>query len=279
MKDRAPSSSFSDVDRAVDPQFFVNCLKEQYAKNSVLLLNKARTLALADIRLGHIVLDAGCGTGKDVVQMANLIGDSGHVFGMDFSQEMITAAQAKVAALDLPVTFQQGSIYDLPFEDNFFDRCRADKTFQHLTDPRMAVAELIRVTKPGGKIIIADPDHDSLIIDTPYVEVNHRFTRFRSGAMAQGSIAHQLYNLFKELGLVNVDIEPLTRAYTNYEEKKVSSPYLEEIWLAHKQGVVTKEEAEKWATYLREAIANDRFLCLQTYVITTGFKPASRHSL
>jgi ubiquinone/menaquinone biosynthesis C-methylase UbiE len=273
MKDRSPSSSFSDVDRAVDPQFFVNCLEEQYAKNSALLLNKARTLALADIRSGHLVLDAGCGTGKDVIQMAALVGHSGHVFGMDFSQEMITAAQAKVAALDLPVTFQQGSIYALPFEHNFFDRCRADKTFQHLTDPRTAVAELIRVTKPGSKIIIADPDHDSLIIDTPYADINHRFARFRSSAMAQGSIAHQLYSLFKEFGLVDVGIEPLTRAYPNYEEKKVSSPYLEEIWLAHKQGVVTQEEAEKWAAYLREAIANDRFLCLQTYVITTGLKP------
>jgi hypothetical protein len=91
--------------------------------------------------------------------------------------------------------------------------------------------------------------------------------------MAQGSIAHQLYNLFKEFGLVDVGIETLTRAYTNYEEKKVSSPYLEEIWLANKQGVVTKEEAEKWAAYLREAIENNRFLCLQTYVITMGFKP------
>ena len=273
MNDSSPDSSFSDVDRAVDPQFFVKCLEEQYAKNSALLLNKARTLALADIQLGHVVLDAGCGTGRDVMQMAQLVGPSGHVFGMDSSQKMITAAQAKVAALDLPVTFQQGSIYELPFEDNFFDRCRADKTFQHLSDPRTAVTELIRVTKPGGKIIIADPDHDSLMIDTPYADINHRFTRFRSEAMAQGSVAQQLYNLFKEFGLVDVNIEPLTRAYTNYEEKKVSSPYLEEIWLAHKRGVVTQEEAAKWAAYLQAAIDHNRFLCLQTYVITTGFKP------
>jgi ubiquinone/menaquinone biosynthesis C-methylase UbiE len=177
MNETSRESSFADVDSSVDPQLFVHCLEEQYAKNSLLRLNKAR-----------------------------------------------------------------------------------------------ALEELIRVTKPGGKIIIAEPDHDSLIIDTPFVDVNHRFMRFRSDQMAQGSIAHQLYNMFKELGLESVSIEPLTRAYTNYEEKKVSSPYLEEIWMAQEQGVVTKEEAENWTAYLRDAVENDRFLCLQTYVITTGFK-------
>lgn len=273
MNDKKPSSSFSDVDRSRDPQLFVHCLEEQYAKNSLLRLNKVRTLALADIRLGHLVLDAGCGTGQDVCQMAALVGSSGHVFGMDFSHEMVAAAQANSADLDLPVTFQQGTIYQLDFADNYFDRCRADKTFQHLANPQTALAELIRVTKPGGKIIIADPDHDSLIIDTPYADINHRFTRFRSGAMAQGSIAHQLYNMFKASGLTDVSIEPLTRAYTNYDEKKVSSPYLEEIWLAYKQGVATQAEAEMWSAYLQEAIQHDRFLCLQTYVITTGLKP------
>lgn len=272
MDETPPGNSFSDVDSSADPQLFVRCLEEQYAKNSLLRLNKVRTLELADIQSGHWVLDAGCGTGKDTIQMAALVG-TGHVFGIDFSREMIVTAKTAAATLDLPITFQHGNIYQLEFADNFFDRCRADKTFQHLADPQAAVTELIRVTKPGGKIIIAEPDHDSLIIDTPFIDINHRFMRFRSDQMTQGSIAHQLYNIFKELGLENVGIEPLTRAYTSYEEKRVSSPYLKEIWMAQEAGAVTKEEAESWAAYLREAIESDRFMCLQTYVITTGFKP------
>jgi len=272
LADETPQGSgFSNVDSSDDPQLFVNCLEEQYANNSLLRSNKARTLELADIHLGHFVLDVGCGTGKDSVKMASLVG-TGHVFGVDFSKKMIDTAKSYAAAVDSPVTFQHGNIYQLDFEDNFFDRCRVDKTFQHLANPQAALTELIRVTKPGGKIIIAEPDHDSLIIDTPFVDVNHRFVRFRRDHITQGSIAHQLYNMFKELGLEDVGIEPLTRAYTNYDEKKVSSPYLEEIWLAQEHGAVTKEEAENWAAYLREAIKNGRFMCLQTYVITTGFK-------
>lgn len=233
--------------------------------------NKQRTLQLADIQPGQVVLDAGCGIGNDAVQMAELVGASGHVFGIDSSQKMIDSAIANMAGSALPLAFRQGSIYELDFADNFFDRCRADKTFQHLADPQAALQELMRVTKPGGKIIIADPDHDSLIIDTPFTEINHRFTQFRSSHITQGGIAHQLYGLCKELGLVDVTVYPLANAYTNYEEK-VSSPYLDEIWMAQKQGAVTEDEAEKWAGYLREAIENGRFLCLQTYVVTTAVK-------
>ena len=134
---------------------------------------------------------------------------------------------------------------------------------------------MIRVTKPGGKIIIADPDHDSLIIDTPFTDVNHRFTRFRSDHMPQGGIAHQIYGICKELGFESIYVEPLTHVYTDYEEKKVTSPYLEEIWFAEQHGAVTRAEAEKWATYLQNAIENERFMCMQTYIITMAVKPIS----
>ena len=273
MRNSSQKSSFANVDHSVNPQFFINCLNDQYAKNSALHLNKQRTLELADIQPGHIVLDVGCGTGVDALQMAAQVGNSGHVFGIDFSQAMVVAAEENAAPFNLPLTFQQSDIYKLSFDDNFFDRCRADKTFQHLSDPREALEELVRVTKPGGKIVIADPDHDSLIIDTPFADVNYRFARFRSDHMPQGGIAHQLYGMFQELGLVDVCVEPLTRVYTDYEEKKVSSPYLEEIYFAQKHGAVTLAEADEWANYLQSAVENGRFLCLQTYIITTGRKP------
>lgn len=96
--------------------------------------------------------------------------------------------------------------------------------------------------------------------------------------MPQGGIAHQLYGICKELGLVRVDAQPLTHVYTDYEEKKVTSPYLEEIWFAHQHGTVTQEEAEKWAAYLQQAIENKRFMCMQTYIITTAFKPDHEQS-
>lgn len=275
MGTNSQNTGFSDVDGSENPQFFVNCLNEQYAKDSVLRFNKLRTLELTDLKEGQTVLDAGCGIGFDAIQMAVQEGPAGHVFGVDNSQEMIATAQSNAAHLELPLIFRTGNIYQLEFQDNYFDRCRVDKTFQHLSDPQAALRELIRVTKPGGKIIIADPDHDSLIIDTPFTDLNHRFVRFRSDCMPQGGIAHQLYGFCRELGLIDVYVEPLTHVYTDYEEKRITSPYLDEIWIAQQEGAVTREEAEKWAAYLQKSIESNRFMCMQTYVITTAVKPGN----
>jgi ubiquinone/menaquinone biosynthesis C-methylase UbiE len=275
MGTNSKNFGFSDVDGSENPQFFVDCLNEQYAKDSVLRFNKQRTLELADLKDGQTILDAGCGIGSDAIQMALRVGRAGHVFGIDNSKEMIVTAKSNVADLDLPLTFRNGNIYQLEFQDNFFDRCRVDKTFQHLSDPLAALRELIRVSKVGGKIIIADPDHDSLIIDTPFLDVNRRFVQFRSDHMPQGDIAHQLYSLCKELGLIDIHVEPLTHVYTDYEEKKVTSPYLDEIWIAQQHGAVTREEAEKWAAYLQKSIESKRFMCMQTYIVTTAVKPGN----
>ncbi|HEX6383846.1 MAG TPA: methyltransferase domain-containing protein [Anaerolineae bacterium] len=272
MAQSSPNSGFEDVDRASDSDWFVKCLDKQYA-SGLLERNKQRTFELLDIQGGQRILDAGCGTGVDTLKMATLVGDGGHVVGVDLSAAMVLQARERSYGANLPVSFCQGDIYHLGFPDNCFDLCRSDKTFQHLSEPRRALAELVRVTKPGGKIVIADPDHDSLIIDTPYDDVNRRFAQFRSDHMPQGGIAHQLYAMFKEFGLVNVTAEPLTTIFTDYEVKKVTSPYLKEIRIAQEYDAVTPKEAEQWAAYLEAAIGNGRFFCMQTYVVTMGFKP------
>jgi ubiquinone/menaquinone biosynthesis C-methylase UbiE len=264
---------FSDVDGSEEPEHFVDCLYEQYSKDSAHQFNKQRILEWVDLQNGQTVLDAGCGIGFDAIQMSMQVGETGHVYGVDISQEMIEKAKSNAAHLELPLTFGKGNLYKLDFDGDFFDCCRVDHTFQHLSDPMTALIELIRVTKPGGKIIITDPDHDSLIIDTPFTDVNNRFIRFRSDHMPQGGIAHQMYGRFKEIGLIGIQVKPLTHVYTDYEEKKITSPYLDEIWIAQEYGAVTREEAESWALFLREAINEDRFLCMLTYIITIGVKP------
>lgn len=152
------------------------------------------------------------------------------------------------------MSFRQGDIHHLPFADNAFDRCYADKTFQHLPNPKQALSELIRVLKPGGRLVIVDPDHDTHVLDTPYPDVTRRFFRFRSDGMQQSGIAHQQYALFKEYGLTDVMAEPLTRITTDYETIRQSSGFIEGMHLAQQYDAVTAEEAQRWITYLEEAM-------------------------
>ena len=268
---QSTKSSFSNVDASTNPDHFVRSLNQQIS-SGLQAERKQRILAHLDLQAGHHVLDVGCGTGLDAIEMAHNVGKTGNVIGIDFSQKMVAVSAETAQQTDLPLRFQQADAHDLPFDNNQFDRVRADRTFQHLADPKAALAELVRVTKPNGKLVIGDPDHDSVVIDTPYPDITARFLRFRSQSLASGGAAHQLYRLMSELGLRNIAVEPITTVYTDYASK-ITSPYIQEIWVAHEYGIVTKEEADRWGAYLEAAVSAETFLCMETFIITSAIKP------
>ena len=121
---------------------------------------KRRTYELMEPQVGDRVLDLGCGPGSDTVTLAGFVGDEGQVHGVDFDPEMVEEAngRAKAAGLDERVLHRQADAAALPFDDDFFDACRSELVFQHLPDPATGLAEMTRVTRPGGRIVVLDTD-------------------------------------------------------------------------------------------------------------------------
>ena len=272
MNDQRPRSEFTDVDRASTPDTYIQLLDVQQSMAFVQQY-KQRARALLDLQRGHHVLDVGAGTGEDAQEIAKLVAPTGQVVGLDLSQILVDVALQRIQAISLPLRFVQGDVHHLPFADNLFDRCYADKTFQHLPDPKLALSELIRVTKPGGQLVIVDPDHETQVLDTPYPDVTRRFFRFRNDGMRQPDIAHRLYALFQEAGLSQVHVEPLIRVTTDYETIRPVAHFLEGMRVAQERGVVTREEAEHWITFLEGAMRTERFFHAMTWFITSGCKP------
>jgi ubiquinone/menaquinone biosynthesis C-methylase UbiE len=272
MQDESIRPIFTDVDRSATPQHAIDLLSAQHASEFIVKMEQ-RAIAALDIKEGDNVLDAGCGTGKLTLDLASLVGNKGRVVGIDVSATMIAEASQRIKTSMLPVMFTQGDIHRLQFGQNRFDRCYSERTFQHLTNPRIALQELIRVTKPGGKIVILEPDHESVIIDTPYTEINRRFVAWRSDTFQSGGIAHQIYGLFKELGVVDVTLELFPVVFTDYELRSRVAPYLREIRVAQEHNAVTPAEADMWSAYLEKAIQEGRFLCTQTSIMTMASKP------
>ncbi len=91
------------------------------------------------------ILDAGCGTGL----LAEYL-PTREIWGIDISKEMVAWAQNR-----LPHA-QVGDVEDLPYDDNFFDTVFARSIIHHLEQPEKGVEELVRVLKPGGRIIFLD---------------------------------------------------------------------------------------------------------------------------
>ncbi len=273
MSDQRPHSEFTDVDQAQNPNDYLHILDAQRAMPFIQHY-KQRVRGLLDLRPGLQVLDAGTGTGEDTQEMAKLVAPGGQVVGLDFSQIMIDEAERRVQDASLPLRFVQGDIQHLPSEDATFDRSSADRIFVHLPDPQLALAELVRVTRPGGLVLIVDGDHETQVLDSPYSEVTRRFFRFRNDGMRQPDIGHRLYALFKDAGLLDVQVEPLARLTTDYEMIRPVAHYIEGMRTAQEYGVVTSEEAEQWILALEEAMRTGRFFHAIMWFIATGRKPS-----
>ncbi|CAA9589965.1 MAG: hypothetical protein AVDCRST_MAG88-4696 [uncultured Thermomicrobiales bacterium] len=220
------------------------------------------------------MLEVGCGTGQDALALAGRVAPEGEIICLDLSRAMIDEARRRNQGTRLPVTFVQGDAHQLPFEDNAFDRCRADRTFQHLPNPERALAEMIRVMKPGGLLLIVEPDHETLVVDTPYKDVTRRFLAFRADGLCQGDIAHRLFALYRERGLTEVGVEPMTEVATDYAAINGVMGFDRGMRTTAEHGVVTRAEAERWIAYVEEAARAGHFFYAMTFFITTGRKPA-----
>ena len=119
---------------------------------------RQRTINLACIQPGEQVLDVGCGTGTLAIEVARRVGRAGRVAGVDPGAQQIARARAKAARRNLPVEFQVGVIEQLPFPNQTFDVVFSTLMMHHLPKSlkRQGLAEIARVLKPGGRLVIAD---------------------------------------------------------------------------------------------------------------------------
>lgn len=129
---------------------------------------------LPDVR-GKRVLEIGCGRG---VFARYLTEQGAQVVAADFSPAAVSHARARLEGLD--ATAIVADVQDIPFPDQSFDVVISQETLEHVPDPAQGLAELVRVTRLGGKLIVTTPNYLSLvglwrvackIVDKPYSEV------------------------------------------------------------------------------------------------------------
>jgi len=112
----------------------------------------------ARLALGETVLDVGCGTGSFAIVAARRVGALGRVHAIDASSEMIDRAEAKARRAGQQIGFARGLAEALPYPDGSFDVVTATFLLRHLPPQarRAPIAEMSRVTKPGGRVLLVD---------------------------------------------------------------------------------------------------------------------------
>jgi demethylmenaquinone methyltransferase/2-methoxy-6-polyprenyl-1,4-benzoquinol methylase len=189
----------SDIDYLVKMSYLSEPLREAVLRSAIEALQ---------LPLGSRGLDAGCGIGLHAVVLAETVGPAGHVTGLDLSPQVLVHAREVVekAGLSERITFREGDVKELPFEEDTFDWAwSVDCVGVAPMEPLPLVEELARVVRPGGSVAILAWSSETLLPGYPLLEARLKATSGGLAPFAEGKKpgSHFLRALgwFREAGL------------------------------------------------------------------------------
>jgi ubiquinone/menaquinone biosynthesis C-methylase UbiE len=260
-------TQFTEIDLTPDAGFFVDFMDVVHTQPDRQRL-KGDIADRLNVSPGDRVLDVGCGTGNDARMLASLVGPTGQVTGIDVSKTMIDVAQERSRASSLPVSFALGDARSLDFSNNAFDACRCETVLMHLDGaPACAIAEMARVTRPEGRVVVADFYWDAMVIDHPARSRTRKVIQTACDAIRHGWIGGQLPRLMADAGLINLGVEGFTLRFTH---KMVRGLLKGPLAGARQQDRLDAIDIAQWWRPLDDAEIHGQFLATMLMFIVTG---------
>jgi SAM-dependent methyltransferase len=157
---------------------------------------------------GMKALDAGCGPGVITSAIAEVVGRQGSVLGVDIHPQRLADARTYCASLP-QCSFLQADVCQLDRAGDTFDYVWCQYVFEYLPDPAKALDELIRVTRPGGRVVVSDMDGLGML-NWPFPpDLEEGCRKFGAAAAAAGVDMHvgrKMFHLFRRAGLENIRV-------------------------------------------------------------------------
>ncbi|MBN1820805.1 MAG: methyltransferase domain-containing protein [Prolixibacteraceae bacterium] len=160
---------------------------------------------------GSKILETGCGIGAQTKIIAPKNPDS-QFYSIDISKDSILEAQKSINILGIKnVIFQQADIFNLPFEENYFDHIFLCFVLEHLPNPMEALAKLKQVLKPGGTIMLIEGDHGSTYFHPDSAEAMEAvkcLVEIQKQLGGDANIGRRLFPILQEAKFTNISISP-----------------------------------------------------------------------
>jgi SAM-dependent methyltransferase len=166
------------------------------------------------------ILDVGCGPGTITADLADLVPD-GHVTGIDAAPEIVAQAR-ELANGRANLDFATGDVYALDYQDATFCVVHAHQVLQHLADPVRALAEMRRVTKPGGLVAARDSDYGGMLWYPGNPVMDEWLALYQAVARGNGGepdAGRRLHTWARQAGFTDITVSSSTWTFTTPEER------------------------------------------------------------
>lgn len=170
-------------------------------------LSVRRQLMMTGLRAGMSALDVGCGSGAVTRAMA-LLGAVRPV-GVDFSNGRVEAARALAREHGAEVEFVHGDATQLPFSTACFDYAWSRFLFEYLPEKTAVLREMMRVTRPGGRVVVGDLDGQLQAfhpMDPELADEWQAALRLLEAAGFDPNAGRKLYQIFRNAGLEDIRV-------------------------------------------------------------------------
>ena len=224
---------------------FEKIYKRYDVMNSVISFQRHKawrqyTMQVMDVKQGAAALDVCCGTCDWTIALAGAVGKEGKVYGLDFSQNMLSIGDEKIKALNLDqVKLVHGNAMQLPFADNTFDYVTIGFGLRNVPDYLQVLREMTRVVRPGGKVVCLETSQPTMFGVRQLYMLYFRYIMPILGKMLAKSYKEyswlqesastfpgmqELARMFEQAGLEKVQVKPFTfgvaAMHVGYKPKK-----------------------------------------------------------
>ncbi|WP_306214362.1 methyltransferase domain-containing protein [Actinoplanes sp. RD1] len=220
---------------------------------------------------GQRLLDAGCGAGDVARALAAAVAPDGEVVALDRSE--ITLAAARERDPGGPVRYMSGDIGALDLPAAGFDGVWCERVLQHVADPGRAVAELVRVTRPGGRVCLIDTDWTSLAFDGVGAAVAAAVVEHARGLLPdEADMGRTLRRRLVDRGLTGVTAVPVTCVFPDPASAAVVLPMVNPA-VPPATWPLPPELRETWFSRIAAAGERGDFLAVLTIWVVCGTVP------
>jgi SAM-dependent methyltransferase len=237
-------------------------------------IRRVRAVAFGALRPapGQRLLDAGAGTGDVARQLAAEVTGTGEVVALDFSETFLAAARARHDGG--PVRYVTGDVCALQFADDTFDGVWCERVLQHVPDPDLAIGELVRVTRPGGRVCLTDTDWLSLAFDGVPADlagavIGQMGSRMGSAVGHQNDMGRTLRRRLVGAGLREVEATPVTCFFGDPASAAVVLPMVNPA--VPRDAFMTPDDIrDQWLAEVARAGERGEFLAVLTIWVAAG---------